>query len=122
MFLAGLNGLMAVTVLAVSAHGLETRLPIQQISWLARGAEFQLWHALALLGLAALQASGGAPRRLVLSGTAFQLGIMLFCGSLYWLGWQGADSLGAWGLLTPAGGLALLIGWALLALSGVKFR
>ena len=47
-----------------------------------------------------------------------QLGILLFCGTLYWLGLNGSGSLGPLHWLTPLGGLALMAGWALLAAAG----
>ncbi|MEM9266983.1 MAG: DUF423 domain-containing protein, partial [Cyanobacteria bacterium P01_F01_bin.13] len=43
---------------------------------------------------------------------AFILGIVIFSGSLYGLSLSGLKVLGA---VTPIGGLALIIGWGLLA-------
>ena len=53
---AGLNGAMGVTFGAWAAHGLEGRLPPAALGWIQTGASYQLWHAAALLGLAALVA------------------------------------------------------------------
>lgn len=111
--LTGLNGLCAVAALALAAHGGDENT-VQAMAWVKRGGEFQLWHALALFGLTALSASGVASRWLTISAWALQVGILLFCGTLYWLGLYGMGSLGKLAVLTPIGGLALMAGWAFL--------
>jgi uncharacterized membrane protein YgdD (TMEM256/DUF423 family) len=79
------------------------------------GAEYQMYHSLALLavGLAAVR----SPRRrlLDLAGWSFLLGIVLFCGSLYVFTLTGDKQ---WGMVTPFGGLLFLVGW--LALAGAS--
>ena len=47
-----------------------------------------------------------------LAGVAFAIGILLFSGSLYALATGGPRWLGP---VTPLGGLAFLLGWALFA-------
>jgi uncharacterized membrane protein YgdD (TMEM256/DUF423 family) len=51
------------------------------------------------------------------TGWIFQVGIVLFSGSLYVLALTGATALG---IVTPFGGLAFLIGWAHLAWKASK--
>ena len=51
---AGVNGVLGVAFGAWAAHGLDGRLPPAAIEWIRTGASYQLWHAAALLGLAAL--------------------------------------------------------------------
>ena len=71
-------------------------------------ADYHLWHALALcvLGAGPLRARATAP------AVCFIAGIALFPGSLYWLALGGPAWLGP---VTPAGGLSLMVGWALTA-------
>lgn len=118
--LAGLNGAVAVAAAAVGTHALKSRIGPQQLDWFTQAAEYQLWHALALLGIAALQAAGHGSGLLGAAGWAIQMGILLFCSTLYWLGLNGSGSLGPLHLLTPLGGLALIAGWGLLAAAGIK--
>lgn len=118
LILAGLNGLIAVAASAAGAHALTARLDDQMMAWFTQAAQFHLWHALALLGVGALAAAGHGSTWLNASAAAFQLGILLFCGTLYWLGLNGSGSLGPLHWLTPLGGLALMAGWALLAAAG----
>jgi uncharacterized membrane protein YgdD (TMEM256/DUF423 family) len=53
----------------------------------------------------------------VAAGWAFQVGILLFSGSLYAMTLSGVRALGA---VTPFGGVALLVGWACVALAALR--
>lgn len=116
--LAGLNGFLAVALGAFGAHGLKTSLEgledaSQRLDWWEAAAHYHLTHALAL-GLAAYLAGRCESRMTAWMGWSFQLGILLFCGSLYAMTLTGMRGLG---MVTPLGGLALLLGWLLVFLS-----
>ncbi|MDE1899992.1 MAG: DUF423 domain-containing protein, partial [Xanthomonadaceae bacterium] len=103
-------GATAVLLGAFGAHALSGHLAAQAMSVWHTAVDYQFWHALAL-ALAAFAAPPGRARAVALR--AFGLGIVLFSGSLY------ALALGAprWiGVITPMGGLALIIGWVALGL------
>jgi uncharacterized membrane protein YgdD (TMEM256/DUF423 family) len=76
------------------------------------GAEYQMYHSLALL-VVGLLAQRRHSWRLSAAGVSFTLGIVLFSGSLYILTLTGVTK---WGMVTPLGGVAFLAGWSLLAL------
>jgi uncharacterized membrane protein YgdD (TMEM256/DUF423 family) len=111
---AGLNGAMGVTFGAWAAHGLEGRLP--PLGWIQTGASYQLWHAAALLGLAAL-AARHATRLFALAGIGFGLGALLFGGSLYLYAWT---EQAGFAMVTPIGGALMIGGW--LAALAAAFR
>lgn len=114
--LAGLNGLMAVGFGAYAAHGLAGDAVLQ--SWAERASHYQLLHALALLAADRLAADG---RRLAHGAAAlFVIGIACFSGSLYLRALTGAPL--PIPMITPAGGMALMAGWLVLALSGLVRR
>jgi uncharacterized membrane protein YgdD (TMEM256/DUF423 family) len=113
---AGLNGAMGVAFGAWAAHGLEGRLSPAALEWIRTGASYQLWHAAALLGLAAL-ASRHATRLIAVAGIGFGLGALLFGGSLYLYAWTGQGWLAA---ITPVGGVMMIAGW--LATLAAAFR
>jgi uncharacterized membrane protein YgdD (TMEM256/DUF423 family) len=113
---AGLNGAMGVAIGAWAAHGLEGRLPPAALDWLRTGASYQLWHAAALLGLAAV-AARHASRLIALAGIGFGLGALLFGGSLYLYAWTGQGWLA---MVTPVGGALMIAGW--LAVLAAAFR
>lgn len=112
---AGFIGLTAVGLGALGAHKLEPILLERGMThaW-ETGAHYHLFHAVALLALAAVMAhaSPAAIRRLTLAAWCWTIGVVLFSGSLYWLALLG-PSPRAIVFATPLGGIAMLAGWAL---------
>ena len=105
--LAGLG----VALGAFGAHALKARLAPDMLAVWETGVRYQLVHALALLAVAwaLTRWPGGAVQA---SGWLFVAGTLLFSGSLYALALSGVRGLGA---VTPLGGAAWIVGWALLA-------
>lgn len=112
---AGFNGLCGVGFGAWAAHGAVSVIGPEASEWVKTGAQYQLWHAAALLALIGLPARWTGLR--AWAGSCFCLGALLFSGSLYGLaliGWR-------WlAFVTPFGGLAMLLGWLLLLGFGLK--
>ena len=119
LFLAALNGFGAVAAGAFGHHGLAVSQPDLRDAFLT-GVDFQMWHALALFGVAwQAERPGAAKLAVVIAGWGFLIGILLFCGSLYALGLTGETILpGA----APLGGYAFLLGWAALAWAALGRR
>jgi uncharacterized membrane protein YgdD (TMEM256/DUF423 family) len=107
-------GFVAVAFGAFGAHGLRGRLTPDMLAVFETGVRYHMYHALALLLVAALgpRPGIGDGRAIVAAGWLFVAGIVLFSGSLYLLAVTGVTVLGA---ITPIGGVAFLAGWALLA-------
>ena len=102
---------LAVGAGAFGAHALRTRLEADLLAVFETAVRYQMYHALALLGVAWAAAEwpdSGAGA----AGWLFTMGIVIFSGSLYVLTLTGVRWLGA---VTPLGGLALLAGWVMLA-------
>ena len=102
---------VAVALGAFGAHGLEGRVSPERVETFRTGVEYQMYHALALLVVGWGVAQGWGPI-LHWAGYCFLVGIVIFSGTLYLLvltdtGWLGA--------ITPLGGVAFIVGWALLA-------
>lgn len=113
LLLAALFGFTGVGLGAFAAHGLKGQLSAEYLAVFQAGVHYQMLHALALLGLAALwQRLGG--RLLTAAGVCFCVGILLFSGSLYALTLSGISALG---MITPVGGLTFLAGWFCLGLA-----
>lgn len=106
--LGALNALISVAAGAFGAHGLEDRLDARSLEIFETAARYQMYHALAMV------VCGVLATRATAAGWTFQIGIVIFSGSLYALALTGVKGLGA---ITPIGGLAFLVGWALLAWS-----
>lgn len=112
-FIGAIAGGAGVALGAFGAHGLRGRLSPSDMDIFETGVRYQFFHALALLGLAALL--GSTERRSIqLAAWAFVTGIVAFSGSLYLLVLTGPRWLGA---VTPVGGLSFLVGWSALAWS-----
>jgi uncharacterized membrane protein YgdD (TMEM256/DUF423 family) len=112
IFSAALMGFLAVLVDAWTTHSAAALLDEQALGWMRLAADYQLWHALALLGTGLLAAIKPG-RFLNAAAIAFGLGILLFAGGLYGLALTHAR---IFAYLTPLGGMALLAGWLLLAI------
>ncbi|HEX8070674.1 MAG TPA: DUF423 domain-containing protein [Pyrinomonadaceae bacterium] len=109
--IGAVSAFVAVAAGAFGAHGLKGRLDTELLSTFEVGVRYQMYHALALLGVAWAQTRW--PGSLVTtSGWLFVAGTVLFSGSLYLLSLTGVRWLGA---ITPFGGLAFLAGWLCLA-------
>ncbi len=109
--LTGLAGGSAVLLGAYGAHGLAGVLDARHLEIWHVAVRFQFWHALALAVATGLARPG---RARTLAVASFALGILMFCGSLYALA-LGAPSV--IGLVTPFGGVALVVGWAALTVA-----
>ncbi len=105
--LAAISGFIAVAAGAFAAHGMQDGAAKEL---LRTGALYELTHALAVLACAAL-AGAGMPRARF-APAWFLGGSLLFSGSLYALALGAPRIVGA---ITPFGGVAFLVGWAVLA-------
>ncbi len=118
LVMAALAGGSAVAFGAFAAHGLKGRLEAGLLSAFSTGVEYQLYHALALLGTALLlQAQPQGATWWQPAGGLFALGILLFSGSLYGLALLGWKWLGP---VTPLGGLCLIAAWLCLLIGALR--
>lgn len=115
----GLFGLTGVALGALGAHRLEATLAERGMTraW-ETGSRYHLYHALALLALAAI-ANSSWIRGTTLDWAArlWSVGILLFSGSLYWFALGGPRPLV---YVTPLGGVALLAGWCCVVLAALR--
>lgn len=95
---------LAVGLGAFGAHALKEKLGSDMLAIWETGVKYQVYHALALLLLAALRGPSKA-------AWCFAAGIVLFSGSLYVLALTGVKK---WGAVTPFGGILFLAGWLIL--------
>ena len=125
ILLAGLNGLVAVLASAWAAHGFGIPVVAGGDVLAESASRIQMWHALALLGLAAAHEFApyarstfarylGAQALIRLAGVALIIGIAGFSGGLYATASGFSVSSAA-----PVGGTALMVGWLLLTLAGL---
>jgi uncharacterized membrane protein YgdD (TMEM256/DUF423 family) len=116
--LGALSAGLAVAAGAFGAHALKIRLGPDALAVWETAARYQMFHALALVALGAVEprCSAGAARS---AGWLFVAGTVVFAGSLYALALTGVRALGA---VTPLGGVAFMAGWACLAWAAWRGR
>lgn len=111
---AAIFGGLGVALGAFGAHALSERLTPNLLQTYETAVRYHFYHALALI--AVVYAIGRWPQSPlpVAAGWLFVLGVLIFSGSLYLLAFTGIRWLGA---ITPIGGVALIAGWACLAVA-----
>jgi uncharacterized membrane protein YgdD (TMEM256/DUF423 family) len=114
--LGAISAFISVAAGAFGAHALRARLAPELLVIFETGARYQMYHALGLVAVA--WASSRWPGTATsAAGWFLAAGTLLFSGSLYALALSGVRALGA---VTPFGGVAFLVGWALLAWSALR--
>ena len=115
LVLAGFFGLTATMLGAYGAHGLAaTGIAPSLLAAFNTAVQYQFFHALALLVLGLCGVRG---KVITFAGAVFVLGILGFSGSIYSMVLLGSKGLG---LITPAGGLCFMLGWAALMWAGCR--
>ncbi|MCX4073227.1 DUF423 domain-containing protein [Aeromonas caviae] len=115
LVLAGFFGLTATMLGAYGAHGLAaTSIAPSLLAAFNTAVQYQFFHALALLVLGLCGVRG---KVITFAGAVFVLGILGFSGSIYAMVLLGSKGLG---LITPAGGLCFMLGWAALMWAGCR--
>ncbi len=113
LVLAALDGAAFVMIGAAGGHGVITDAALQRLFDTA--SEYHALHALAALATAAVAQRLG-PWAYVAVGLMIA-GTLFFCGSLYLHAFTGMVQVP---FAAPVGGLALILGWLLLAFAGLR--
>ncbi|PLX99582.1 MAG: DUF423 domain-containing protein [Desulfuromonas sp.] len=107
-----LSAFFGVALGAFGAHGLKARVSPEMLATWNTGVHYHLIHALGLLLIGILCQMLPDVALIRVSGWFIIVGTLLFSGSLYLLVLSNVRALG---MITPLGGIAFLVGWALLA-------
>jgi len=117
LVLGGANASAVVILGAFGAHVLKSRLSGDMMAVYHTAVLYHAIHALGLIAIGVVAA--WLPGSIYLKSAAWAMfaGVVLFSGSLYLLSVTGARWLGA---ITPIGGLALVLAWALFCVAVLK--
>lgn len=113
LFCGAILGFIGVAAGAFGAHALKQKLAPDLLAIFEVGVRYQMYHVLAIL-LTVWLMNVTASHWAILAGYSFVGGILIFSGSLYMLAFT---AVRAWGVVTPVGGVLLLLGWFFLAFS-----
>lgn len=118
VLIAGLM-LMLVGVMtgAFGAHAVKHMVSERYLDIWKTAANYQMIHALGLIGLAIHIQQNALNRWLKVSGICFLSGVLVFSGSLYLMVILDLPRLG---ILTPIGGLLFIAGWMSWLISAIK--
>lgn len=100
-------GFLVVVLGAFGAHALKATLSPYELSIWQTAIQYQMFHTPVILGLSFIPSNKYLDKAL----TCFVSGIIIFSGSLYILAISGIKILG---MVTPIGGVILIIAWVLL--------
>lgn len=118
LLFGALLGMLAVLLGAFGAHGLEKMVDAKMLQRFNTGVEYQFYHALSLL-FVGLFMRHHASRWLGYAAYAFLMGVLLFSGGLYSYVLTANPSFA---MITPIGGITLIIGWLLLLSSIWQYK
>jgi len=116
---ATVYGALAVVAGAFLAHQLKQKRPPAAVEIYETAVRYQFYHLFALFacGILSEKFAGIQIRR---AGIFFTVGILLFSGSLYLISGLMSNDIPVpliLGILTPMGGLSLILGWVFLTIA-----
>ncbi|MGY4877790.1 DUF423 domain-containing protein [Vreelandella aquamarina] len=112
-----LSGALMVMLGAYAAHGLSARVSAELVSAVETGVRYQAWHTLAIMVVLVWRSVQPlAGQRWVVA--LWALGMLCFSGSLYLMALAGLRL----GVVTPVGGVLLMVGWLGLAVTALVHR
>lgn len=111
--IAGALIALATVLGAFGAHALKAHLSQDKLAVYETAVRYHFFHALGLLAIGVLMRSFDG-ELLRWSALLVLVGILLFSGSLYLLTFGAPRIVG---VITPLGGLALIVGWGMFAVT-----
>ena len=120
IIIAALFGIIAIILGAFGAHVLKKLISPEAIVTFEVGVRYQMYHALFLLFLATNSKIQEKTKKGILILTIF--GVNFFSGSIYFLATNDLTSFDfkRIGLITPIGGLLLMVAWGWLLIDLLK--
>jgi uncharacterized membrane protein YgdD (TMEM256/DUF423 family) len=111
----GLGTLLAGLAVVGGAFASHSGLAPGSLHIFETGIRFQMYHSFALILIGLLLGKPEIPQKgILIAGYTFLGGVILFSGSLYALSLGGISTLG---IITPLGGLTLIIAWFTLSIT-----
>ena len=114
---AAFLGMTAIILGAFGAHALKTVLTMNQLASFETGVKYQMYHALFLMLVGLNVSMSEKTKRAIYFLTV--IGVIFFSGSIYLLATNQLTSFDfkVFGIVTPIGGLLLILAWSVFLLS-----
>jgi uncharacterized membrane protein YgdD (TMEM256/DUF423 family) len=119
---AAILAIIAIVLGAFGAHKLKELLPEQSLNSFETGVRYQMYHVFLLLFLGSFSKVTESAKKKVYRLT--MLGILFFSGSIYVLSTSSITSIdfSVIGIITPIGGVLLIIAWGILLRSFINLK
>ena len=113
-------GMIAIILGAFGAHALKKIVPFEALSTFETGVKYQMYHALFLVFLGLATELSKKAQKIIYNLVVF--GVIFFSGSIYLLATKSLTSFDfkAIGIITPIGGLLLILAWGILLFNLTK--
>lgn len=117
---AGFLGMTAIILGAFGAHALKKVLSLDELTTFETGVKYQIYHALFLLFLGINQSISEKTKRTIF--WLISIGVFMFSGSIYLLATMSITNINfkPFGIITPIGGLLLILGWGIFSMQFLK--
>ena len=117
---ASVLGIIAIALGAFGAHGLKKLIEPEMLVTFETGVRYQMYHALFLLFVGIMPLVSDKAKKYIFSLTL--TGVVFFSGSIYFLACNDLFSFDfrKIGVITPIGGLLLIVAWGVLLLNLMK--
>ena len=119
---AAILGLLSVVFGAFGAHGLKALISAESLQSFETGVRYQMYHALLLLFVGMVSFITDKNKKIIYF--LILLGVMFFSGSIYGLAINELTGFDfkTIALITPLGGLLLIVSWVVLLISAIKAK
>lgn len=120
--IAAFLGLLSVVFGAFGAHGLKSLITVDSLQSFETGVRYQMYHALMLLFVGSASFLSLKTKKTIFYLIVF--GVLFFSGSIYGLSTNELTffDFKTIALITPIGGMLLIISWLILLISAVKSK
>ena len=119
---ASVLGMLSVIFGAFGAHGLKALISGESLQSFETGVRYQMYHALLLLFIGIASFVSTKNKKIIFY--LILIGIIFFSGSIYGLATNELTSFDfkTIALITPLGGLLLILSWVVLLISVIKSK
>ena len=122
LIVASILGLLSVVFGAFGAHGLKALISVESLQTFETGVRYQMYHALLLLFVSLSTFISAKNKKIIFY--LIVIGVLFFSGSIYGLATNELTSFDfkTIALITPVGGLLLILSWLVLLISVIKSK
>ena len=115
-------GVLGIILGAFASHGLKELISAEAIQSFDTGVRYQMYHAFLLLLIGSATFLKEKPKKTIF--ILLVIGVFLFSGSIYGLSTNEltAFNFKSIALITPIGGLLLILGWLIMLINLLKMK